>query len=212
MPACVPTSAERSEASKRKIARSARSVAGPGLSTKDVVALLGLEGIDYGQIRELYKFIRSQAGTPLEKGDRRWARFSPVDIACMDALIPLCGGVEALAEKRRLRVVPVRRACIWLRAVGFTNPLLEVPMKREGDRVYVWVDGLVVESVSNQMVLNMPESVEVSYVTSADGADDDTRLLVERARQEAQRRGRRAGRVQGRGKAHPVAVRITGLK
>ena len=34
-------------------------------------------------------------------------------------------------------------------------------MKREGDRVYVLVNGLVVESVSGQAVLNLPDSLEV---------------------------------------------------
>lgn len=120
----------------------------------EAARILGLDELDYQQVRRLFVFVREQSGTPLQEShERRWARFTIRDLACMEALVELCGGKEALKEGRRLRIQPVRRACTWLREQGVTNPLLQVPMIRTGDQVFVVLHDTVIQLASGQLVL-----------------------------------------------------------
>jgi hypothetical protein len=119
----------------------------------ETARMLGLTSVDYRQIRTLFRFVREQAGTPVGVDDQSWSRFTLIDIACLDALMPLCGGLEALSPNRRLVLRPVRRACSSLRGLGFANPLLEVPMRRVGSNVYAVSEGSLVDPNNGQLLL-----------------------------------------------------------
>ncbi len=138
----------------------------------EAAKILKLDHIDYSQIRTLFRFVREQAGVPVSDVDRRWSRFTLTDLTCMEALVDLCGGRAALGRGRRLRLKPVRRACEWLRAQGISNPLLQIPMSRTGDQVFVLVDGAMVQPGTGQVVLtNMIEIVR-DYVRDELETDD----------------------------------------
>lgn len=116
----------------------------------EVVAMLGLGDIDYQQMRRLFRLVREQSGTPVNAG---WSRYSLVDVAALQVLVSLCGGPAALAPQRRLRIECIRKACSALRGLGVENPLLDVRLRRIGDRVYAELDGSILDPVSGQLAL-----------------------------------------------------------
>jgi hypothetical protein len=116
----------------------------------EVVAMLGLQAADYQQMRRLFRLVREQSGVPVNTG---WSRYNLIDVAAMRVLVSLCGGAEALTPGRRLRVECIRTACSALRRLGIENPLLDVRLRRVGDRVYADLDGSILDPVSGQIAL-----------------------------------------------------------
>jgi len=117
----------------------------------EVARLLGLNGIDYAQLREMHKVGRLSRGLPAP--GRGWARFSLADLATLEVLLTLGGGRGALLAGRRLVLGDVTATCDSLRGLGFDNPLLQVPLAREGRRILARVDGFVFEPATGQLVL-----------------------------------------------------------
>ncbi|MEZ5194239.1 MAG: hypothetical protein R2734_18345 [Nocardioides sp.] len=169
----------------------------------EATRILRLEDIDYQQVRRLFRFVREQAGVPLTSEDgRRWARFTVADLACMESLIELCGGRDALARGRRLRIRPIRLACEWLRTQGIDNPLLQVPMIRIGDQVFAVIDGAVVQARSSQLVIEGMIEVVGAHLGTELEVDDDLRAAIDVER-------RRASRI-GQQSAHGLTERRSG--
>jgi hypothetical protein len=117
----------------------------------EVVRLLGLAGTDYSQIRRLFRLARTLRGE--ECPSTTWARFTLADLAAVEVLVSLGGGRDALLERRRLILGRVDSACTALIAMGFDNPLLQVPLARDGRRIIARIDGCVFEPVSGQLVI-----------------------------------------------------------
>lgn len=117
----------------------------------EAARLLGLASIDYAQLRELFRIARAVRGS--EDIGRGWARFSLADLAAIEVLVDLGGGREALAEGRRLVHGDVEATCVALRRMGFGDPLLEVPLTREGRRILARVNAFVLEPTTGQLVL-----------------------------------------------------------
>lgn len=118
----------------------------------EVVRLLDLGDIEYDQLRSLYRLSRVTRGLP-EPG-REWSRFSLADLACVEVLIKLGGGREALRSGRRLILGDVKAACQALREAGVENPLLEVELSRiDRRRLVARVSGYVFEPATGQLVL-----------------------------------------------------------
>jgi hypothetical protein len=166
----------------------------------EAARILGLEQIDYQQIRKLFMFVREQAGEPLgTEHKRRWSRFTVTDLACMEALVDLCGGKAALEEGRRLRIEPIRRACRSLRREeGVVNPLLQVPMVRIGDQVFAVVDGTVIHPRSGQLVLEGMIDTVTHHLRGELNLDPELRAAIDAERRRS---------------AHPAApLRATHLR
>lgn len=158
----------------------------------EATRILRLDDIDYQQVRRLFRFVREQAGTPLNSDDgRKWARFTISDLACMESLVHLCGGRAALAHGRRLRIRPIRLACEWLRAQGIDNPLLQVPMIRVGDQVFAVLDGNVVHARSSQLVIEGMIEVVGAHLGRELDIDEDLRAAIDDERRRASRIGHR---------------------
>jgi hypothetical protein len=143
--------------SPTKPAENVRSSFYPG----EVARILGLEGVDYHQLRRLFRLVREQA---CSEGPqiRKWSRFTFKDLLALKVAVTLAGGVEALSKGRHLRLKDVERICQQLREVfGLENPLTEVVLRRRGKTAVARVHGLWFEPASGQMVLaEIEEAVE----------------------------------------------------
>jgi len=122
----------------------------------EVVGILGLEGIDYAQLRRLLHLVRPADAQP----SRTWARFSFEDLVG----IRLAGGTEALAEGRRLQISELERTCARLRQLGIARPLLDVPVRREGRAIVAQVDGVTFHPVTGQLALSDTSSRVDAYL------------------------------------------------
>lgn len=115
----------------------------------EVVRVLGLQGIDYAQLRRILRLARPPEAAP----DRKWARFTFEDLVAIRVAVGLAGGSPALSAGRRLQLAELERACARLRALGVTNPLLEVPLRREGRTIVAEIDGVTFRPATGQLSL-----------------------------------------------------------
>lgn len=115
----------------------------------EVVRVLGLQGIDYAQLRRLLRVARRPEAAP----DRKWARFTFEDLVAVRVAVDLAGGTAALSAGRRLQLAELERACARLRALGVANPLLEVPLRREGRTIVAEIDGVTFRPATGQLSL-----------------------------------------------------------
>jgi hypothetical protein len=116
----------------------------------EVASILGLERVEYRQIRCLLALVRGVKETEL---GARWARFSLADIAGLQIAIPLVGGPDGFRVGGRLRMAPLKRACEALRSIGIANPLIDVPLHLHDGRVVAQIEGIVVDPRSGQALL-----------------------------------------------------------
>ena len=149
----------------------------------EAAQLLGLEELDYRQIRSLFVFIQAQRGIETPPG--KWARFSLIDLVCLARLMPLLGGDAKLAHGERLYLRPVRQTVEWLRGHGIADPLLEVPMVRVGSRVLIEIDEIAFDPVTGQGALVLMERT-LKTSTTADAIADRIAAAYEEARVELQ--------------------------
>jgi len=152
----------------------------------EVVKVLDLDA-DYRQMRAVLGFVRWQAGGP--DPSRRWARYTLTDLTGVEALIPLCGGADRFASRRRLNFRPAKAACTWLHGLGYRNPLLQVPMRLNGGRVFAEINQMLVEAGTGQLVLRgMQDRVE-QHLASTERLSDGVRSAIadERLRQRSER-------------------------
>jgi hypothetical protein len=157
------------------------AVAGGFFFPGEVVRLLGLPEIDYSQLRRLYELSRRQAGEPIRKG---WARYTLTDLACIEAALEVCGGHDVLRPRRRLHLRELEAACLALRRRGFTNPLLQVPMRRHGKQVVAVVDGAILDPATGQLLLDETFDAANAWLSQVGGEDSrlDAALTEERTR------------------------------
>jgi|tagenome__1003787_1003787.scaffolds.fasta_scaffold20976291_2 hypothetical protein len=134
----------------------------------EVVRILKLEGVDYRQLRELFRIVREQAGSPSPEG-QKWARFTFRDLVALNTAIRLAGGKEALAVGRRLRLQDLKRICSRLRDLGLNSPLTEIAFRRRGKTVIAQVDGVSFEPVTGQMLLAEVEGALERYLNENPG-------------------------------------------
>ncbi len=145
-------------AEKRQTRTPQRRSAGGGLFfPNEVVRILGLQRIDYRQLRRLFRLVRRVCGSPV--ASRKWARFSFTELACLRVAIDLAGGVDALATGRRLRLKAIENACRALtKRYGVQNPLLHARMRREGNAVVAVVDDVTFAPATGQLTLGLLEA------------------------------------------------------
>jgi hypothetical protein len=159
----------------------------------EAMRLLGLEGIDYAQLRAMYSLARVSRGEPAP--GRGWARFTLADLAALEVLVALGGGRESLLRGRRMVLGEVLETCSALRERGFDNPLLQVPMAREGRRILARVDGLLVEPITGQAVLDTVSDRVRTFLSSHVLTDPMVRRAIASERRRMRSRGPRVVRV-----------------
>ena len=115
----------------------------------EVVRILGLQGIDYAQLRRLLRLVRPTDGQPT----RRWGRYSFEDLVAIRVAVRLAGGADALARGHRLQLAEVERTCARLRELGVAQPLVEVPLRREGRAVLADFHGVTFRPATGQLAL-----------------------------------------------------------
>jgi hypothetical protein len=150
----------------------------------EVIRILGLEGLDYAQLRRLLRLIRSPKDQP---SSRRWARYSFADLVSLRIAIELAGGREALARGRRLRLRELEQACDRLRQDGFDQPVSQVLLQRRGTRVVAEVKDVVFHVATGQVIIAEVDRAVQDYVATQVGD------LVTRRRARAELKKARTG-------------------
>jgi hypothetical protein len=158
--------------SRRLRGTSAEAVFFPG----EVARLLGLDGIDYSQLRRLFMLARTLRGETPPPGS--WSCFTLADLASAEVLVALAGGRERLALGRRLAFGNVEQACVALRQMGFEHPLLQVPLAREGRTILARVDAYVFEPASGQLTLEQTEEQVNLFLEQRIIKDRDVRAAI----------------------------------
>jgi hypothetical protein len=162
----------------------------------EVVRILGLQGIDYAQLRRLLCLARPTGDPPT----RGWGRFSFEDLVAIRVAVRLAGGTEALAKSRRLQLAEVERTCARLRELGIVQPLLEVPLRREGRAVLADFHGVTFRPATGQLALAYTSEQVREFLSGVvhigDGALADVRRAIEGDCAGLERKARKGHRVQ----------------
>jgi hypothetical protein len=158
-----------------------------------VAEIVGCTELDYYQLRRLFRLVRYQAGR--EVTDSRWARYSLRDIAALRVVIELAGGRAAMRRGRRLQLAAIEGACAALIAAGVTEPLLEVPLVRQGRAVFAVINGSIIDPTNGQTVLREAFESAAAWLADREATLLD-RLREERDRAVTQRESRELGRQQ----------------
>jgi hypothetical protein len=130
----------------------------------EVVRMIGLEGADYRQLRTLFRLARASIDLPLPApadGNAKWSRFTLTDISRILVLVELTGGRKVVNReiKGRLYFDGIQEACRQLRDLGFTDPLLQVPMRRRGRSVVAIVEDVLIDMNTGQTLFDTAESL-----------------------------------------------------
>jgi hypothetical protein len=153
----------------------------------EVVRILGLHGVDYRQLRQLFRIAKKQSADGAAPVGRQWARFSFQDLVAVKTAFHLAGGVEALQRGRRLRLTDVELICDRLRRdFGLSNPLTEIVFRRSGKTILAKVQGLWFEPATGQMALaEVQEAIGRYLDESAGGTRGRRNELRRRLKKEA---------------------------
>ena len=132
--------------------RRSKRVAATGLFPGEVVRILGLEGIDYRQLRDMLRLARETRGEAVV--DAQWARYTFTDLCAIRAIVDLFGGVVRLRNGARLELQRLRAICVHLRALGFSDPLLQVKLTRTNGSIVAQANGVRFEAATGQLLLD----------------------------------------------------------
>lgn len=132
----------------------------------EVARMEDFADIDYRQLRRLFELVRSQANSPLGPA-RAWSRYTLRDIAALKVAVRLCRNPDDPGS-RYLVIAPLERACAALRAEGIDNPLLDVPMGREGRKIFAEIDGARIDPTNGQMQLRDAHDEVLAYLEHSD--------------------------------------------
>jgi len=153
----------------------------------EVVRILGLEGMNYAQLRRLFRLATGTSAA--EDNDRGWARFTFRDLISVKAALALaCPENEQGATRRRLRLQRLERICEKLRReYGIANPLAELAFTSVDGRIMVRVKGIWFDSETGQLLLSQVEDAVEQYLETQHSRlrGEKGRLLRQKVREEA---------------------------
>jgi hypothetical protein len=181
------------ERQAKRPAKKHADLAGEFFYAAEAAEVLGVPGIEYRQLRDLVRVVRN--GAPLE--DAKWARYSLADVAGLQILIDLVGGPQVFqrGSAMRMRLKPVEDALRALTEMGFSHPLIEVPLALEGKRIVAWIEGIIIDPKSGQALLTRVEQqMRVKFRSSdrEEEAIDRLRADLNQLRRTQVRRGGRS--------------------
>lgn len=175
----------------------------------DVVRILRLEGIDYAQLRRILRLVRGPGEAPRS---RSWARFNFQDLVGVKVAIELAGGVEAIAQGRRLRIGDVELVCARLRREGFDRPLTEVALRRQGSTIVAEVGGIKYQPLTGQVVLRDVKNAVSSFLDHQPSTAMTRRKEMRKAVVSARSRIEDASRKAALRLAKPAREAVVGLR
>src|SRR3569623_2209828 len=125
----------------------------------EAARILGLNGIDYHQLRRLLLVVsRDQPST---KQSRKWARFTFKDLVMVRTAIDLAGGIGGLRRDRHLRLKRVQEAVVALRRrLRVDDPIATVRLVLRDGQILAQLDGVTFESVSGQQLLDIRKGID----------------------------------------------------
>jgi hypothetical protein len=175
----------------------------------EVVRILNLEGVDYHQLRRLFRLVLSSRDLPL-RATRRWARFTFQDLLAVKLALDLAGGAAALKPGHRLRLAALARTCETLRSkYGLEYPLREAKLERVGATLLAKIKAVEFEPATGQLVMREVADAVRAYMRSAPvagGAKERAAVRLHlRKEQGTLGKGRSRGLVRKAGNA-PIQV------
>lgn len=135
----------------------------------EVVQILGLDGIDYRQLRRILRLVRPADDQPQTD---KWSRYEFEDLVAVRAALKVIGAKKASASDRRWLLSELECACRNLRALGIAKPLTEVALERRGSEIIAKVDGVSFRPASGQLSLQETFDDTTAYLQGARGAAD----------------------------------------
>jgi hypothetical protein len=115
----------------------------------EAVRVAGIVGLNYRQLRRLFKLIKGEA--PVAE---KWVRFTFRDILALRVAYRLASGKRTKYPHKRLHFAEVEQACLELkRFFGISDPLTEVQLGWEGARIVARYRGVHFETASQQLLL-----------------------------------------------------------
>jgi hypothetical protein len=140
----------------------------------EVARMLKIEGLDYRQLRAIYRLVRTQAGH--EFRPKEWARFSYDDIAAALEVVRVCIESRKLNTKNGFRLVLLHldRACRNLNAYGFTNPLLQLHLQLVDGRIVAEIEGATLDAETGQQLIDLAALRVTDFFATT---DIDAKLL-----------------------------------
>jgi hypothetical protein len=140
---------------KRRISDEKRGYFFPG----EVARILKLDGIDYRQLRQLFRYASGQAPSRATAG--KWARFTYRDLVAVKTAIRLAGGIGSLRVGRRLRLKRVEKAAKALRRrLGVSDPFAAVKVVLDGGTILAQLNGITFDAISGQLLLSVDNGIE----------------------------------------------------
>lgn len=157
----------------------------------EAASVLGLHNVEYRQLRRLLELVRG----PRSVESSRWARFSLADVAGLQIAVGLLGGSEVFERGRRMRIQPLEKAVESLRLLGFANPLVQVPLERQGNQIVARIHGVLVDPQTGQgLLVSVAERMETRALDSGSAeAMGRLRRDLARLRREMPRKGMSEG-------------------
>lgn len=169
----------------------------------EVARLLQLNNIDYDQLRRMWVLAHAARGEAVPS--RRWARFTLRDLAATEVVVGLAGRRDRLATSRHLNFRGIAETCEALRVLGFDDPLIQVPMIRDGSRILAQVGEYVIVPTTNQMALDYASDMVEEYIKSRTIEDQEVRDAIRDERRRSRARRHQLALKGGRG-AIPLSV------
>jgi hypothetical protein len=132
-----------------------------GFYATEAARILKVDGIDYVQMRRLYRLV---APAEALAAGTRWIRFTEEDLVAAATAIDLLGGPKVFGRSQRLPWQRLENACGLLRShYGIERPLHDARLTRMGDRIVAHHEGLTFEPASGQRVFSVLEASMRAY-------------------------------------------------
>ncbi|MGC4175360.1 hypothetical protein [Demequina sp.] len=126
---------------------------GPEFFPGEAAEILGLAHVDHARLRRLVVLRRECAGDSGPTAGR-WLRLGLDDLMAVRVLVDIGGGLERLVAGRRLKTSGIAEVCSALRAMGIADPLIQVPIARQGDHVVAYLAASWVDPSTGQLLFN----------------------------------------------------------
>jgi hypothetical protein len=116
----------------------------------DAVRLAGITGLNYRQLRQLFRLVKGEDAEP-----GRWLQFNIRDIVALKIAYSLARGKKTKHKHVRLHVAQVEAAIANLRRhYRIADPLTQVRLKWDGATIVAALEGVHFEAMTGQLLLH----------------------------------------------------------
>lgn len=125
----------------------------------EAARILGLEGIDYHQLRRILRI--ASGPDSLQASSRKWTRFTFKDLLLVRRALDLAGGIDALKPHRHLKLKRLQEACTALRdRFDIADPLTSANLRLDGRAIVAQLDGVTFEPATGQTILEIQQGIQ----------------------------------------------------